>query len=56
MCEIHIDFSVSLAVCKAGAAHKGMPLYKYIAQLAGIQKVRQKRIILAKFTINRKIG
>jgi enolase len=30
---------VSLAVCKAGAVHKGMPLYKYIAQLAGIEKV-----------------
>uniref|UniRef100_A0A914Z7X7 Enolase n=1 Tax=Panagrolaimus superbus TaxID=310955 RepID=A0A914Z7X7_9BILA len=30
---------VSLAVCKAGAVHKGMPLYKYIAQLAGIDKV-----------------
>nr|CAD2176566.1 unnamed protein product [Meloidogyne enterolobii] len=30
---------VSLAVCKAGAVHKGVPLYKYIAELAGIQKV-----------------
>jgi enolase len=30
---------VSLAVCKAGAVHKGMPLYKYISQLAGIEKV-----------------
>uniref|UniRef100_A0AC35F5L1 Phosphopyruvate hydratase n=1 Tax=Panagrolaimus sp. PS1159 TaxID=55785 RepID=A0AC35F5L1_9BILA len=30
---------VSLAVCKAGAVHKGMPLYQYIAQLAGIKKV-----------------
>lgn len=30
---------VSLAVCKAGAVHKGMPLYKYIAELAGISKV-----------------
>lgn len=30
---------VSLAVAKAGAVHKGMPLYKYIAQLAGIDKV-----------------
>uniref|UniRef100_A0AC34FAI1 Phosphopyruvate hydratase n=1 Tax=Panagrolaimus sp. ES5 TaxID=591445 RepID=A0AC34FAI1_9BILA len=30
---------VSLAACKAGAVHKGMPLYKYIAQLAGIDKV-----------------
>lgn len=26
---------VSLAVCKAGAAHKGIPLYKHIAELAG---------------------
>jgi len=26
---------VSLAVCKAGAAKKGLPLYKYIAELAG---------------------
>lgn len=30
---------VSLAVCKAGAVHKGLPLYKYIAELAGIPKV-----------------
>ena len=26
---------VSMAVCKAGAAAKGMPLYKHIAELAG---------------------
>lgn len=26
---------VSLAVCKAGAAHKGIPLYRHIASLAG---------------------
>ena len=26
---------VSMAVCKAGAASKDMPLYKYIAELAG---------------------
>ena len=26
---------VSLAVCKAGAVQKGVPLYKYIAELAG---------------------
>jgi len=26
---------VSMAVCKAGAAEKGMPLYRYIAELAG---------------------
>ncbi|VDD87884.1 unnamed protein product [Enterobius vermicularis] len=30
---------VSLAVCKAGAVHKGVPLYKYIAELAGIKQV-----------------
>lgn len=30
---------VSLAVCKAGAAHKGMPLYKYIAELAGVKEI-----------------
>eukprot|EP00240_Pyramimonas_obovata_P001174 CAMPEP_0118933554 /NCGR_PEP_ID=MMETSP1169-20130426/12053_1 /TAXON_ID=36882 /ORGANISM="Pyramimonas obovata, Strain CCMP722" /LENGTH=482 /DNA_ID=CAMNT_0006876335 /DNA_START=56 /DNA_END=1504 /DNA_ORIENTATION=- len=27
--------AVSMAVCKAGAAEKGVPLYKYIAELAG---------------------
>jgi len=27
--------AVSLAACKAGAAHKGVPLYKHIASLAG---------------------
>ena len=26
---------VSLAVCKAGAAHKGVPLYKHIADISG---------------------
>lgn len=26
---------VSLAVCRAGAAYKGLPLYKWIAELAG---------------------
>lgn len=26
---------VSLAVCKAGAAEKGVPLYRHIADLAG---------------------
>lgn len=31
---------VSLAVCKAGAVHKGFPLYKYIAELADISKVK----------------
>jgi len=30
---------VSLAVCKAGAVHRGVPLYKYIAELAGTAKV-----------------
>jgi len=30
---------VSLAVCKAGAVHKGVPLYQYIAQLAGTKQV-----------------
>eukprot|EP00794_Sanderia_malayensis_P017658 gene17658-19416_t len=27
--------AVSLAACKAGAAHKGVPLYKHVSQLAG---------------------
>jgi len=30
---------VSLAVCKAGAAHKGVPLYRHIASLAGNKDV-----------------
>ncbi|VDK26721.1 unnamed protein product [Anisakis simplex] len=30
---------VSMAATKAGAVHKGMPLYKYIAELAGISKI-----------------
>ena len=30
---------VSLAVCKAAAAHKGMPLYQHIADLAGNKQV-----------------
>ena len=30
---------VSLAVCKAGAAKKGVPLYQHIADLAGIKKI-----------------
>ncbi|RDD40355.1 Gamma-enolase [Trichoplax sp. H2] len=30
---------VSLAVCKAGAAHKGVPLYRHIADLAGNEKI-----------------
>merc|ERR1712055_295789 len=30
---------VSLAVCKAGAAHSGVPLYQHIANLAGVSEV-----------------
>jgi enolase len=30
---------ISLAVCKAGAVHKGLPLYRYIAELAGNKNV-----------------
>ncbi len=30
---------VSLAVCKAAAAHKGVPLYRHIADLAGNKEV-----------------
>uniref|UniRef100_A0A0K0EI07 Enolase n=1 Tax=Strongyloides stercoralis TaxID=6248 RepID=A0A0K0EI07_STRER len=30
---------VSMAVCKAGAAEAGLPVYQYIAKLAGINKV-----------------
>lgn len=30
---------ISLAVCKAGAAHKGVPLYKHIADLAGNKNI-----------------
>merc|ERR1711971_554021 len=30
---------VSMAVCKAGAAHKGVPLYRRIADLAGVKDV-----------------
>merc|ERR1712080_80552 len=30
---------VSMAVCKAGSAHKGVPLYRHIADLAGIKDV-----------------
>lgn len=30
---------VSLAVCKAGAAEKGVPLYRHIADLAGNKDV-----------------
>lgn len=31
--------AVSMAICKAGAAEKGVPLYKYIAELAGNTKL-----------------
>lgn len=31
--------AVSLAVCKAGAAQKDVPLYRHIAELAGNKKV-----------------
>ena len=31
--------AVSLAVCKAGAAHKNVPLYRHIAELAGNKDV-----------------
>ena len=30
---------VSMAVCKAGAAHEGVPLYRHIADLAGVKDV-----------------
>jgi enolase len=30
---------VSLAACKAGAVHKGVPLYRHIADLAGTKEV-----------------
>jgi len=30
---------VSLAVCKAGAVHKGVPLYRHIADLAGVRQI-----------------
>lgn len=30
---------ISLAVCKAGAAEKGVPLYRHIADLAGHKDV-----------------
>merc|ERR1712037_1006744 len=30
---------VSMAVCEAGAAHKGVPLYRHIADLAGVKDV-----------------
>ena len=30
---------VSVAACKAGAAHKGVPLYRHIADLAGVKDV-----------------
>lgn len=30
---------VSLAACKAGACHKGVPLYRHIADLAGVRQI-----------------
>merc|ERR1712223_1066322 len=30
---------VSMAICKAGAAHKGVPLYRHIADLAGQEDI-----------------
>ena len=30
---------VSIAVCKAGAAQKGVPLYRHIADLAGHKEI-----------------
>ena len=35
--------AVSLAVAKAGAAEKGVPLYKHIADLAGNTKLVRTR-------------
>ena len=31
--------SVSLAICKAGAAHKGVPLYRHMSDLSGNKQV-----------------
>jgi len=36
---------VSLAVAKAGAVHKGVPLYRHLADLAGIKEVSPFRPI-----------
>ena len=30
---------MSLAICKAGAAHKGVPLYRHISDLSGNKQV-----------------
>lgn len=35
----NVILGVSLAVCKAGAAHNGIPLYRHIANLAGVSEV-----------------
>lgn len=52
---------VSLAVCKAGAAEKGVPLYRHIADLAGNPEVilpvpvraqKYKQIYYANFGIS----
>merc|ERR1712008_67361 len=37
--EANAILGVSMAVCKAGAAHKGVPLYRHIADLAGQKDV-----------------
>ena len=34
---------VSMAVCKAGAAHRGVPLYRHIADLAGIKVIENSK-------------
>merc|ERR1711971_777672 len=36
---VNAILGVSMAVCKAGAAHKGVPLYRHIADLAGVKDV-----------------
>lgn len=40
---------VSLAVCKAGAAKKGVPLYKHIADLAGNKEIVSWQFFLVFF-------
>ena len=43
---------VSLAVCKAGAAEKGVPLYRHIAQLAGNDKVNVSLCVELQFNLH----
>eukprot|EP01071_Lankesteria_metandrocarpae_P005458 Lankesteria_metandrocarpae@DN399_c0_g1_i1.p1 len=43
---------VSMAICRAGAAHKKVPLYKYIAELAGTDTVNMKMPVPAFNVIN----